>query len=37
VNWNVHATNEDEGDGTKDILYEELKHAFNQFSKYHMK
>jgi hypothetical protein len=33
---NVHAPTENKHDDTKDSFYEELKHVFNQFPKYHM-
>jgi hypothetical protein len=34
---NVRAPTEDKIDNIKDRFYEELEHAFDQFSKYHMK
>jgi hypothetical protein len=33
----VHAPNEDKDDDIKDSFYEELKEAFDQFPRYHMK
>ena len=34
---NVHEASEEKSDESKDSLYEELKHVFYQFPKYHMK
>jgi hypothetical protein len=34
---NVHAPREDKTDDVKDSFYEELKHMFDKFPKYHMK
>jgi hypothetical protein len=33
----VHAPSGDKSDDTKDSLYEELEHVFDQFLKYHVK
>jgi hypothetical protein len=34
---NVHAAAEDKINDVKDSVYEELKHVFHKFPKYHMK
>jgi hypothetical protein len=34
---NVHAPTKNKSDNTKHSFYEELKHIFDQFTKYHMK
>jgi hypothetical protein len=34
---NAHATSEEKSDDSKDGFYEELKHVFNHYHKYHMK
>jgi hypothetical protein len=33
---NVHSPTEDKSDDTKDNLYEEIEHVFDQFPKYHI-
>jgi hypothetical protein len=37
IDWNVHATSEDESDDSKDTVYKELGQVFYNFPNQHMK